>query len=96
MNELLHAPQRFRDIGVDLAVGAFEIGIGHHARPAMSGPANIDHVEIACTDGPVEMDIDEIQAGRSSPMPEQSRLHVLGLQRLVQQGIVEKVDLADR
>ena len=62
----------------------------------MAGPADIDHVEVARPDDAVEMGIDEIQARRGAPMPEQARLDVLEGQRLAQQRIVEQIDLADR
>ncbi|MNW11177.1 hypothetical protein D3C71_2085650 [compost metagenome] len=42
------------------------------------------------------MGIDEVEAGRRAPMPEQPRLDVLGPQRLAQKRIVEQVDLPDR
>ena len=40
------------DIGIDLAVGAFQIGIGDDAGAAMAGPADIDDVEIQGSDQP--------------------------------------------
>ena len=43
-HELAEPLHVLADVGVDLAIGAFEIGIGHHAGPAMSRPANIDDV----------------------------------------------------
>src|SRR5690348_3489169 len=83
------------DVGIDLGVCPFEIGIGDHARPAMPRPADIDHVEVACLDRPVEMGIDEIQSRCRAPMAKEAGLDVLGTQRLAEQGIVEKIDLAN-
>ena len=42
------------------------------------------------------MDIDEVQSGRGAPMPQQSRLDVLQLQRLAQQRIRVEINLSDR
>src|SRR5260370_187226 len=56
------------DLGIDLAVGSFEIGIGHNSGTAVAGTADKDHVEIASLDGPVEMRIHEVEAGRRAPM----------------------------
>ena len=66
-----------RDIGVELAVAAFEPGVGDHRRSAMPRSADIDHVGILRADDAVEMCVDEAQAGRRAPMAEQARLDVL-------------------
>ena len=84
-----------RDVGVNLAVAAFEIGVGDHPWPAMAGAADIDDVEVGRPDRAIEMGIDEIQPRRGSPMAEQARLDVLGPQLFLQQRIIEQVDLAD-
>ena len=42
------------------------------------------------------MDVDEIQTWRRAPMAEQARLDVFALERLSQQGIREKINLANR
>ena len=83
------------DLRIDLAVGAFEIGVGHHTRTSVPGTADIDHAEIAGSDHPIEMCIDEVQPGRRPPMAQQPGLDMLGLERLAQQRIVEQIDLAD-
>ena len=49
-----------------------------------------------CLDEPVEMHVDEVEAGRRAPMAEQARLDVFERQRLVEQRIVEQIDLPDR
>ncbi|MGY4362179.1 hypothetical protein ACVW0J_008672 [Bradyrhizobium sp. i1.7.7] len=84
-----------RDVRIDLAVAAFEIGVGHHARAAMAGTADIEHVDIERADDAVEMGVNEVQTGRRAPMAEQARLDVLRPQRLAQQRIVEQIDLPD-
>jgi hypothetical protein len=44
-------------------------------------------------DQPVQVRVDEVQAGRRAPVAQQSRLDVLDLQGLAQQRIPQKVDL---
>ena len=96
LEEPLHPALVLGDAGIGLAIGSFEPGIGDHARPAMAGTGDIDHVEIARLDGTVQMHIDEIQAGGRAPMAEQAGLDVIQGQRLLQQRIVEQIDLAHR
>ena len=62
----------------------------------MAGPDDIDHVQIALFDQTVEMDIDEVEPGGSTPMPKQSRFDVFELERGFEQGIVLKINLPDR
>src|ERR1700745_2713591 len=69
-----HALGILRNARVELAVGAFEPGVGDHPRPAMPGTTNIDDVEVARLDHAVQMHIDEIQAWRRAEMAEQPRL----------------------
>ena len=78
---------------IDLAVGAFKIGIGHHAGPAMTRTADIDDVEIMRLDDPVEVSIDKIEPGRRAPVSEQPRLNMLGLQWLLEQRVVEQIEI---
>ena len=88
-----HSPGVLGDARVELAVGAFEIGVGHHAGPAVPGPANVDDVQVGVPDHPVEVRVDQVEARRGAPVPEQPRLDVLGPQRLGQQRVAEQVDL---
>ena len=83
-------------VGVDLAVGALEPGVGDQRRAAVPGAGHVDHVEVARDDRAVEVGVDEVQPRRRAPVPEQPRLDVLGRQRLAQQRVVEQVDLPDR
>ena len=39
-----HARLVLRDIGIEFAVGALEPGVGDHARRAMAGPGDEEHV----------------------------------------------------
>jgi hypothetical protein len=62
----------------------------------MSGAAYVDGVEGARLDDAVEVHVNEVQAGGRAPMTEQPRLDVGELERTLEQGIVEQVNLPDR
>ena len=47
-------------------------------------------------DDAIQMNVDEILAGRRSPVAQEPGLDVLELQGFVQQRVVEQIDLADR
>jgi hypothetical protein len=57
---------------------------------------NGDHVEVALPDDPVQMRVDEVEAGRRPPVAEEPRLDVLRLERLAQERVGHEVDLPDR
>ncbi len=94
--QLLHSRLVLRDVRVQLAVGALQIGVGHQTRSAVAGPGDIDHVEVILRDDPVEVHIDEVQSRRGTPVAQQPRLHMFELQRILQQRVVVEVNLADR
>ena len=83
------------DVGIDLAVRAFEVDVAHHRRGAVSGTGDVDHVEVMLFDDPVQMRVDEVLSGRRAPVPQQQLFHVLQLQRLPKQRIFAEIDLAD-
>ena len=62
----------------------------------MPGAGQEDRVQVILFDQPVQMDVDECQAGARSPMAEQPLLDVLRLERLAQQRIVLQIDHAER
>ena len=82
--------------GIDLAVGAFEIGVAHQRRAAVAGTGDVEHIQVILLDDPVQMHIDEVLARRRAPVADHQRLHMRQLQRLAQQRIVVEIDLADR
>ena len=93
--EPLHPLLVLRDVRIDLAVGPLEIGVGDQPRAAVAGAGDVDHVEVELFDQPVEVDVDEVEAGRRAPMAEQARLDVLLRRAACEQRIVEEIDLAD-
>ena len=94
LEQPLHPLRVLADLRIHLRVGALEVGLRHHGRTSVPGPDHVDHVEVALADQAVEVHVDEVEAGRRAPVPEQAGLHVLAPQRLVEQGVVEQVDLA--
>ena len=62
----------------------------------MTGAGDVDHVEVMLPDQPVQVNVDEIQAWRRSPVAEKPRLDVILCERLLEQRVVVEIDLADR
>jgi hypothetical protein len=56
----------------------------------------VDHVGVVLVDDPVQVDVEQIQTRRGTPVAEQSRLDVLRLQGLAQQRVLLEIDLRDR
>ncbi len=94
--ELLHARRVLRDRRPVLRVGALEPRARAHRRAAVPGPGDEQGVRVVQPDEPVDMCVEQIEAGRRSPVAEQARLDVLGAQGLAQQRVGEQVDLPDR
>ena len=94
--QFLHALFVLRDVGVELGVRAFEIGIRDHARAAVAGASEVDHIQIVLLDQAVEMRVDEVQSRRGSQVSQQPRLDMLELERLAQQRIGVQINLSDR
>jgi len=84
------------DVGIDFAVGAFEVGVAHDGRTAVAGSGDIDHVEVVLLDDPVQMYVDEVLPGGRAPVPQQHVLDVRQGQRPLQQRIVIEINLSDR
>ena len=81
------------DVRVELAVGALEVGVGDIRRTAVAGAGDEYCAQVAGADRPVQVDIDQVQAGRRAEVAEQPRLHMLRFERLAKERIVEQVDL---
>ena len=96
LEQLLHPLGVLADVRIDLAVGAFEVGVGHQRRAAVPRADDVDHVQVIALDDPIEVHAEHVQARRRAPVAEQPRLDVLPLERLLQQRVVEQVDLPDR
>ena len=82
--------------GVTLGISAFEVGIGHNARPAVARANDEQHVQLMRFDQPVQVHVDHVQARRGAPVPEQAPLDVLQLKRRLKQRVVLQVNLPHR
>ena len=91
-----HALDVLGDVGVDLRIRAVEVGVGDQAGTAVAGAGDVDRRLLALLDRPVEMRVEEVEAGRGAPVAEQSGLDVVARQRGPQQRVVQQVDLPDR
>jgi hypothetical protein len=58
----------------------------------VSGPGDVDDVEIVFLDDPVEVHIDEVEARRRAPVSEQPGLDVLRFEGLAEQRVVVEVE----
>ena len=95
MNSFFNPASSWLMFGIDLAVGAFQVGVGDQRRAAVPGAGDVDHVKVILVDDPVQMHVDEVLARRRSPVPQQQGFHVRQLERLSKQGVVVEIDLAD-
>jgi VIT family len=84
------------DVGIDLAVGALEVGVANHGRPAVPRSGDVNHVQVIFLDDAIQVDVDEILPGGRAPVSQQHVLHIRERQRSLQQRIVIKINLPDR
>jgi hypothetical protein len=62
----------------------------------VAGAGDVERVEVAFLDRPVQVRVQQVEPGRRAPMAQQPWFDVLGQQRLAQKWVVQEVDLADR
>ena len=94
--EAAHADGVLGFVGIDLAVGAVQVGGGQYPRRAMARPREVDHAQVVGPDHPVGMGPDEGLARAGAPVAQQPVLDVLRPQRLPQQGVGLQVNHAHR
>ena len=63
--------------------------------PAVTRASDREHVQSIALDYSVQMDIEKVKPWRGAPMPKQTRINVLTLQRLSQQRVVVQINLTD-
>ena len=93
--EFFHSGFVLRDGGVELGVGAFEVGVGDEAGTAVAGAGDVDHVEVVLLDDAIEVDVDEILAGGGAPVAEEAFFDILEFEGLFEERVVVEVDLAN-
>ncbi len=96
LEELLHPRHVLGDVRVDLAVRPLQVHVADQRGPAVAGSRDVDHVQVIFFDDPIHVDVDEVLPRSGPPVAQQPWFDVLESQRLAQQRIVVKVDLADR
>jgi len=84
------------DVGIDFAVGAFQVGVRHQPGPAVARPGDINDVEVVLLDHAVQVGIDKVEPRGRAPVAQQARFDVRQLERLLQQRIVVEINLSDR
>jgi hypothetical protein len=84
------------DVGIDLAVSAFEIRVAHNGRTAVPGAGDVNHVEVVFLDDPVQVHVNEVLPGGRTPVSQQHVLHIGERQWAFQKRIVVEINLADR
>ncbi len=84
------------DIGIDLAVGALEIGVAHDGRAAVPRTGDVNHVQVVFLNNAVQVHVDKVLPGGGAPVTQQHMFHIRERQRPLQQRIVVKIDLPDR
>ncbi len=77
LEQSAHAVGTLIHLRVDLAIAAFEPGICHDTGATVAGADDVAHAKLACLDDAVQMNIDEVQARRGTPVAEQAWLDVL-------------------
>src|SRR5207247_1331365 len=83
-----HPVRVLRDVGIDFAVGAFQVSVRHQPGSAVARPGDIDHVQILFLDDAIQVGVDKIESWCRAPVNEQARFDVRQLERLLQEGIV--------
>jgi hypothetical protein len=66
--ELPHAVAVGADARVELGVGALQPGVRDRGRSAVAGTGEEDRVDVALTDQPVQVGVDEVEAGAGAPV----------------------------
>src|SRR4030095_11315840 len=95
LKEPLHTLFICRDVRVNLTIGSFQVGISDESRPAVTWPRDVNHVEIVLLDKPVQVNVNEVQTRRRSPVSKQPRFHMLFGERFLQQRMVIEINLAN-
>jgi hypothetical protein len=62
----------------------------------MPGAGDVDHVEVVFLDDPVQVNVDEVQTRRRSPVAEQPGLDVFLCERLFEQWVIVEINLTER
>ena len=62
-----------RDVGIQLRIRSFEIGVRDNGRPAVPGPGDVDRAQIAPPNRTVQVYVDQVEPGGGDPKWPSSR-----------------------
>ena len=80
---------------VEFAISALKPAVRDDAWRPVPWPGDKEDADIPCFDDPIEMDIDKAKPRRGPPMAEQAGFDMLDLQRLLQKGVIKKINLSN-
>src|SRR4051812_5623712 len=87
--ELPHAVFILGNIGIEFAIGAFKIRVGHKSWSTVTRAGNINDIKLPFLDDAIKMDINQVQPGCGAPVTEQASFDVSALERFSEQGIIQ-------
>ena len=79
------------DIGVYLAIGTFQIGIGNEEVAAVTRAGDQDHVQIILIDDSIQMGIDKILPWHRAPMTDDLLLDMIHGQGLAKERVIQQI-----
>src|SRR5215469_14823308 len=94
--QALHTLFIKRNIWIDLAIGPLEVSVRDQTGTAVPGAGDVNHVEVVLLYHPVQVNVEEVQAGCRSPVAEEPWFDVFFCEGLLEQWVVIEIDLADR
>ena len=95
-DEPLDARRVARHVRIELLERPVEVVVGEVRRGAVARTRHQQDSSLAFVHEPVEVGVDEVDRGRRAPVPEQTRLDVVGAEWLAQQRVRLQVDLGGR
>ncbi len=77
LEQLLHPALVLCNVRVNLTVGAFEVRVCNQARSAMTWAGDVNHIQVALANDPIQVNIDQVQSWRGAPMTQQPPFDVI-------------------
>ena len=82
-----------RQGGIELPQTALKVQVGQIGRGAVAGSGHEHDIQVVREDQPVEVRVDEVDAGAGAPVAEEPVLDVFGPERFPQEHVVAQVNL---
>ena len=93
LEKLLHTLCIAGDVWVNFGVRAFKVGVGHHEVSSVAGAGDVDHIKIILLDNSVEVNVDKVLSGNSTPVTYYLFLDVVSGEGFAEQGVIQQVKL---